>query len=259
MPSHPYRDKVLEASNGFISTLSDYLLIQLYFGLEMMVGGHGRNVYRASEAAWEDFFAGKAQGKRTLYSLKAGGLVSYSDTESDIRITKAGLRRLRSVLPFYDEKRIWEGKLYLVTYDIPEEKKHHREVLRRYLKKIGCGMLQLSVWITPYDPRGTLRGFVTRSGLEGMVIVSDVGKDGSVGGEDIKSLVSKVFNLNELNERYLAFISNYKKGNYSPKSRSVFEYISILDDDPQLPFALLPEGWAGDEAHNIYTKEVLSR
>ncbi len=259
MSAETYREKVLELTKGVLSTLSDYLLIQLFFGVEMTVGGHGRNVYQANEAAWKDFFDAKASAKvkQNLSNLKSRGLILYSAGE-DPQITKAGWKRLQSVLPSYDERRVWDGKIYLVTYDIPEEKKRHREVLRKYLKKIGCGMLQLSVWITPYDPRETLRNFITQSGLEGMVVVSDVGRDGSIGGGDIKVLVAKVYKLDELNERYGNFIRQAKDA-ASTLEELKFGFLSILKEDFQLPFALLPKDWLGNKAYNIYTNLMRSR
>ena len=53
-------------------------------------------------------------------------------------ITKAGMKRLASVIPSYDEIRLWDKRLHVVTYDIPEKKKNTRDVLRMYLRKIGC-------------------------------------------------------------------------------------------------------------------------
>lgn len=257
MPKVPAREKIIKATKGLVSTLSDYLLIQLYFGAELMVGGHGRNVHRASEAAWEDFFSGKGQTpeRRALYGLKSKGFVDYGRGRSDLRITEAGLKRLQALVPFYDQKRVWDGKLYLITFDIPEQKKSQREILRSYLKKIGCGMLQLSVWITPYDPREVLRDFVFRSGLQGMVLVSDMGKDGSIGGIDIKALVERIFDLEFLNARYRQFVKQYRKPK-GPGLTLAANFLSILKEDPQLPFDLLPDGWMGKEAYAIYAKHL---
>lgn len=259
MPKTPYREKLLEATKGVISFLGDYLLYQAYFGAELMVSsGHSSSsVWRASERATEAFLADKESraARQALRSLKSRGLVFWEKGENP-KITEAGLRRLKSILPFYDAKRVWDGKIYLVTFDIPELRKNQREMLRQHLKKLGCGMLQLSVWITPYDPRGALYKFVAEFGLDGMILVSDVGKDGSVGGEEIKDLVARVFKLGELGSRYGEFISNCKKVTAGNVESLSFEFLSILADDPQLPFDLLPKDWAGSRAYEIYTKHL---
>lgn len=50
-------------------------------------------------------------------------------------------------------KPVYENttKILLVMFDIPEEKKAHREWFRWHLKKFGYDMIQKSVWIGP-DP-----------------------------------------------------------------------------------------------------------
>src|SRR3989337_1644773 len=99
-------------------------------------------------------------------------------------ITKEGRKRLRRLIPRYDEKRVWDGRMHLVTYDIPERRYSDRQLLRMYLKKIGCGRLQDSVWITPYNPVDIIRAFVEKHDLAGTVIVSDMGDGGAIGEED---------------------------------------------------------------------------
>lgn len=46
---------------------------------------------------------------------------------------------------------LWDKKWRLVIFDIPEEKKVAREILREKLKKIGFLQLQKSVFVYPYD------------------------------------------------------------------------------------------------------------
>lgn len=75
-------------------------------------------------------------------------------------ITQAGRKRLEALLPTYHTKRVWDGRLYLTTYDIPEKRRKDRDVLRSLIQKLGMGMLQESVWITPYDPRELLKKIV---------------------------------------------------------------------------------------------------
>ncbi len=117
-------------------------------------------------------------------------------------ITQAGKKRLADILPHYDEQRVWDGRMHLVTYDIPERRYADRQLLREYLKRIGCGRLQDSVWMPPYNPIDTIRTFVEERDLTGTVIVSDMGKDGAIGEEDRRSLIVGVYRLEELNDRY---------------------------------------------------------
>lgn len=168
-------------------------------------------------------------------------------------ITAEGKKRLASLLPVYQEKRTWDGKMYLVTYDIPEKQRRSRDLLREYLKRLGCGRLQDSVWITPYDPTEILRDYIAKHRLQGTIIVSDMGKDGSIGEENLQELAVRVYGLERLNQRYEAWLEEAERLG-KVDHWLVLQYLSILQDDPQLPFALLPGWWQGDKAY----KEVAS-
>jgi hypothetical protein len=45
----------------------------------------------------------------------------------------------------------WDGKWRIIAFDIPESKKMGRHALTEQLKKLGCVMLQRSVWAWPYE------------------------------------------------------------------------------------------------------------
>ncbi|MBI4066379.1 hypothetical protein HY411_01540, partial [Candidatus Gottesmanbacteria bacterium] len=91
--------------------------------------------------------------KHAVINARRYGYLSKSTgRKSWPQITAAGRKRLSAVIPRYDEERVWDGRLHLVIYDIPEERAEDRYLLREYIKRIGCGRLQDSVWITPYNP-----------------------------------------------------------------------------------------------------------
>lgn len=171
------------------------------------------------------------------------------------QITEAGKKRLASIIPVYDEKRAWDGRMHLVTYDVPEKKRLEREALRDVLRGLGAGLLQDSVWITPYNPIDTLRTFIDTHHLEGSVIVSDLGKDGAIGEEDLASLVVRVWRLDFVNDRYEEWLKEYKRSDELDQWL-VTEYLSILRDDPQLPFSLLPKWWKGDRAYRLVAPKL---
>ncbi|OGG13685.1 CRISPR-associated endonuclease Cas2 [Candidatus Gottesmanbacteria bacterium RIFCSPHIGHO2_01_FULL_46_14] len=179
-----------------------------------------------------------ARKRKWVKSTKRGALP---------QITQEGRRRLASVIPVYDEKRIWDSRLHLITYDIPEERKTDREKLRNYLRRIGCGKLQDSVWMTPYNPIDTLRSFIDERMLGGTIIISDLGQDASIGEEDIQTLLVRVYDLEKLNMRYEEWLSQNDKGRID--HYALIQFLAVLRDDPQLPFVLLPPWWKGREAY----------
>jgi CRISPR-associated endonuclease Cas2 len=249
------RDKNLsisikKTSSGVLATVVDLVLVSIYFGFEFALSGYGKG-YKAEKRASRDLeqFDHKTL-KRAVYYLRDKGLVQVV-READVlpKITKQGKNRLKSVIPFYQENRAWDGRIYLVTYDLPVKNNHDRNILREYIKTIGCGMLQQSVWITPYNPKLLIEEFVKSKNLdESLILVSSMGKDGTVGGMKLNELVEVVYSLSDLNERYVDFMKDVEKGDLS-REEIVFTYLDILKDDPQIPFELLPDDWKGDLAY----------
>ncbi len=233
----------------FSHTVDLSLWLMVYMGeLSIPFGTYGK-AWRAAGAAnrfieeinYDVIKHAIVTARRYGYLAKTTGRKSWPS------ITTAGRKRLSSVIPRYDEERVWDGRLHLVTYDIPEERADDRYLLREYIKRIGCGRLQDSVWITPYNPIDLLRTFMRQHELEGTIIVSDVGKDGAIGDEDIRALVSRVYNLEALNDRYRDWLKDADDG---VDHWLVIRFLSILKDDPQLPFAILPPTWNGEKAYH---------
>lgn len=243
-------------TKSVVATFTDAMLVSVFYGLEFSTGGYkGANFWAASRKADKDLEAFNHETlARAFRHLRRRGLVqTFKESVKEPQITAAGKRRLEELVPRYDAKRAWDGILYLVTYDIPVEHNRDRNNFRYFLAKIGCGMLQESLWITPYNPKKLIEEFIEERSLHGTILVSHMGKDGSVGDMELSELLDSVYGLSELNSGYAKFISKCDSGELT-KSRAIFEFLSILEDDPQLPFELLPEDWVGDEAYRLFRK-----
>lgn len=242
------REALALAEGVFAHTVDLVLWFTVYVGEVSLPQPVSGQVWRAQKEA--DRFLGEinyqviknaintARKRKWVKSIKRGALP---------QITQEGRRRLASVIPVYDEKRIWDSRLHLITYDIPEERKTDRENLRNYLRRIGCGKLQDSVWMTPYNPIDTLRSFIDERLLGGTIIISDLGQDASIGEEDIQTLLVRVYDLEKLNARYEEWLSQNDEGRFD--HYALIQFLAVLRDDPQLPFALLPPWWKGREAY----------
>lgn len=255
------KEKVYDFSCGVLATAIDLVLVSVLYGWEVGTGGYGPpNVARAADKAFEramELGIDKETIKRAIWKAKHRQLIRRSPKGLDYwQITREGRQRLESVVPQYRQRRTWDGKIYLVTYDIPEKKRRDRDILRRYLRQIDCGMLQISVWLTPYNPTGILKDFIKENDLSGAVIVSDTGKDGSIGDEDLDDLINRVYGLDELNGRYEEFIFVVKEGKLD-KAQIAFRFLNILADDPQLPFELLPYNWQGKKAYKLFKEKCI--
>jgi DNA-binding transcriptional regulator PaaX len=168
------------------------------------------------------------------------------------QITKFGIQRLKQILPRYQKIRPWDNKVYLITYDVPEKYHNKRNRLRRFLLHLGCKLFQESVFITLYNPRELINQFVKKYNIPGTIIVSDIGKDGGIGEEIIQDVLIKLYSLENINDKYKKFLIN--ADTKTPVNLLLFEYLSILKEDPQLPFEILPKNWLGHKAYQCYQK-----
>lgn len=181
--------------------------------------------------------------KNNLIEIRSSG---------ELAMTEAGGARLDQLFPAYQKERPWGKQIYLINYDIPVGKNSDRDALRLFLKEqLGCALLQSSVWITPFDPGKKMADFVRKRGLEERVVVSVL-----QGELDL----AKVYGLDDLNRRYQEFIKGLEDREgpatfanvAGDKMRLAFDYFSILKDDPQIPFELLPKDWLGDRAQELF-------
>lgn len=253
--------ELIRLTKRVVASFTDAILIGVFYSLEFATSGHkGANYWEASRKAEKDLdkFNHETIARALRYIKRKGLIQVVKEGVKEVKITEAGRSRLASLLPHYDSKRAWDGILYLVTYDIPVKHNRDRDLLRTFLKKIGCGMLQESLWLTPYNPKKLIGGFVEDRGLHGTIFVSHMGKDGSIGEIELPELLESVYRLSEINGRYIEFIGEYDAGEHS-RSEILFAFLSILQDDPQLPFELLPEDWQGDRAYRIFRRLLANK
>ena len=261
--SDEIKNKIKDLSCGLLATAIDFTLFEFFLDFNLiMAEGHGsRGVSKAIDKTMDEVLAcgiDKEAIKKALWKAGHRGFIKRnSENKNLVQITEQGLTRLRHLLPLYQNKRIWDKHLYLITYDIPEKDSGKRQLLRESLKQLDCGMLQASVWLTPYNPKKILKDLVLQYHIPGSIIVSDLGKEGSIGEEDLDDLVSRVYDLNGLNERYRGFIYELKSDRLN-KAQAYLKYLSILKNDPQLPFEILPYSWLGDKTYQYLQEKFPS-
>jgi DNA-binding transcriptional regulator PaaX len=97
---------------------------------------------------------GKPKYYSTLYNLKRNGYLQDKKLKNEkyYRLTERGKSVVRGLIL---EKRIrnkkWDGKWYVLIFDIPEKRRSYRDNLTKILKNIGLYQLQKSAWIFPYN------------------------------------------------------------------------------------------------------------
>jgi phenylacetic acid degradation operon negative regulatory protein len=169
---------------------------------------------------------------------------------------------------------IWDGQWSVVTFSIPEERRHLRDSLRARLAWLGFGSLSNGVWISPHDVRVEVRTIATELKIGKHL---ELFRGSHEGFSDASELVRQCWDLEELNRRYAAFIGRWqpdfdhcrhcgmsgaRAGVHSPctapadcfrrRFMLVHEYRRFPMDDPYLPRPLLSEGWNGDAAARLF-------
>lgn len=251
------KDNITEITCGLIAKTGDMVL----FGILLIANPtftYGAPAVRkqVSEVTkeLENIGIDKEMVKRSLWKLSHRKYIKRG-IDDKIGLTNLGFNRINKLIPSYHKKRPWNKIMYLITYDIPEKNKKDRDQLRQFLKTNNFGLLQDSVWLTLFNPKQLLHRFVLDFGIKGNIIISSLGRDGSIGEEDLDDLLQRVYSLKQINVRYQQLIETIHIGGQI-KSELVFQYLSILKDDPQLPFELLPFNWVGDKCFRLLNESL---
>ncbi len=197
-----------------------------------------------------------------------------------LRLTGEGKEKIIRDFPLLSfQKQKWDEKWRIVLFDIAELNRRKRDMLRSKLRELGFGMFQESVYISPHNFTKDLVEFLAARELSGFVYIFEIFHTQMAIG-NAKELAHKVWNLDELNEKYLRLIEevshligehdrevklNKKKEEKGEKEeikeegkeerRGIKEkYIRLIMIDPFLPKELLPSNWAFSELKNIIRK-----
>lgn len=181
------------------------------------------------------------------------------DGRVSIKITPQGLKFLAMSLDLRKfSHKTWDKKWRVVIFDVSERKRKQRDSLRNKLKDLSFGMLQESVWITPFPIASELKEYFDDWYIHGEILISE----SRILIGDQKAIVNRVWKIGSLEKKYQRLVKFWKK--VSPKHRGQklslkFQrlYLELLTKDPFLPMELLPQPWVGESAERIYLKEVL--
>jgi phenylacetic acid degradation operon negative regulatory protein len=246
---------VKDASFGWLGTAADLGLVALFLAAagSGMHRGNANRIYGVAGKLFTSLRSKRLQKslKHSLYHLIDSGY------RSGWKVTSEGFKRLKRIMPHYIEDRMWDGWLYLVSYDIPENLKRSRENLRKALAAIDCGMIQDSVWVALSDPEPFIEDTIEMNELQDFVLILKTKPTGRA-RKNLLPILAAAYDLKNLNLRYGGFLELVKE-NKKPAEELGLRFLSILKDDPQLPFRLLPKDWQGDKAHQIYLKKVLPK
>jgi len=215
--------------------------------------GHNEQAVRAavSRMSKQGWVQSERRGNKSFYSLTERG---------EVRMEEAS-RRI-----YKEATTSWDGRWWILLYNIPEEKRHLRDKLREELVWSGFGPLSNSCWITPNNLEKEINLLINKYEIDDYVNFFHAEYKGR---QEQELMVKKCWDLNEINDRYTEFIEEYSQNYVIHKNKIeknemsdsdcfvtramlVHEYRKFLFIDPSLPSDLLPKKWLGDSATALF-------
>jgi phenylacetic acid degradation operon negative regulatory protein len=191
-----------------------------------------------------------------LESRRAGRESVYGLTGDAWRLLDEGRARIFGRAP-----GPWDGQWHMVIYSVPEAERALREQLRKRLSWLGFGLLSASVWISPHDRVAQVRAeFAGHASIR-----LDTLRARSEGAAADRDMAARSWDLAALDRDYRALLDSYRPrlaayragGPRGPEAlaermRLIHDYRLFPFRDPDLPPELLPEGWTGRAAHEVF-------
>jgi phenylacetic acid degradation operon negative regulatory protein len=151
----------------------------------------------------------------------------------------------------------------LAVFSVPESERHRRHVLRSELTRLGFGTVAPGVWIVPAHPQDTTAETLRRLELDAY---ADLFRADHLAFGDPAAKIRRWWDLDELERQYESFIRAHEpvlrrwEQEGPPGEREAFaDYVRVLTDwrrlpylDPGLPAELLPDGWIGIRAADLF-------
>src|ERR1700724_1372246 len=195
----------------------------------------------------EGWFTTSRDGRQTSYAL----------TGRSTRMLDEGRARI------FDRGRdAWDGIWRTVIYAVPEQSRGERDRVRRTLAWHGFGPLAAATWISPHPRLETVRDALTDLSATRV----DLLESRALSRAADREMAFRCWDLDGLGRDYIELISAYEQlpaaaglaalpGPEALRRQValVASYRALPFRDPDLPAALLPEGWQGRRAHAMFT------
>ena len=193
-----------------------------------------------------------------LVSQRYGGSAGYRLSAEALAILREGDARI-----FRRRRATSADGWLLAVFSVPESERHRRHVLRSELTRLGFGMVAPGVWIVPAHPQDTTAETLRRLELE---TYADLFHADHLAFGEPAANVRRWWDLDELERQYESFIQAHEPGlrhweqDGPPTEQEAFAaYVRVLTDwrrlpylDPGLPAELLPAGWVGIRAADLF-------
>jgi phenylacetic acid degradation operon negative regulatory protein len=195
----------------------------------------------------------------SLRSLRVDGTAGYALSPSMVEVLRAGDRRIFEHPP----ARLADGWVQVV-FTVPEVQREKRHELRTRLARLGCGPVAPGVWVAPGALAGEISGALERQGLGRYV---DLFRGDHLGFGALAARVGDWWDLPGIEAGYAEFLAAHRSiprrfARRQPAGGEAFAaHVRMLTAwrrlrylDPGLPQELLPAGWKGLAAAELFER-----
>lgn len=238
---------------------------------------HGPELYRVAGECG----IGIETVRSCLRRLTSEGLFDREGEGRDavFRATAAGRSLLdvtqqRHLLAYAQDAagRGWDRRWRLVSFAIPETMRTARDAFRDHLLALGGASIQPGIYVSPHRWDDDIRAEAARLGITEHVTLAST-DDLAVGGEtDPRRIVARLWPLDDLADRYRAFITTYdgvpaqleamrRRGERISEHdflpgvlHLAIRFNECFGADPLLPPELLPRPWPGRDARELLAR-----
>ncbi|GEL19471.1 PaaX family transcriptional regulator [Pseudonocardia asaccharolytica] len=189
-----------------------------------------------------------------LVSGRAGRRVRWSLTEPGRRLLSDGAARIYG---FGAAAPRWDERWLVLLVSVPESRRQLRHRLRTRLAWAGLGSPSPGVWLSPDpDKKDEVAEVIEDLGLAA-VTSSFIGPFGPIGAQ--QEVVRQAWDLAEVEKAYEEFIATFGDADPTDPADVLAHQIHLVHAwrrfpflDPKLPGELLPRGWAGARAAELF-------
>ncbi|MBB4688119.1 PaaX family transcriptional regulator [Amycolatopsis jiangsuensis] len=193
-----------------------------------------------------------------LQAVRHEGAAGYELSATGLDILREGDDRI-----FRRERATLDEGWLLAVFSVPETERNKRHVLRTQLARLGFGTASSGVWIAPAHLHEVTAATLVRLGLDSY---ADLFRAEHLAFGDARDKVREWWDLDQLNELYTAFLDEHEPAlrrwqrRRTTSGREAFaDYLQVLTGwrrmpylDPGLPAGLLPPGWSGIRAAEVF-------
>ncbi len=196
----------------------------------------------------DDWLTVDQLGRRSYYSLSSEGERRFEQATTRI---------------YGEPRQTWSGDWCLVL--LADLTAGQKDLARKELGWLGFAAISTSVLAHPSPAITELDATLEQAGLQNKLVVMQGRTLGRNRDDAMRELVHRSWNLEEIDERYLSFVTRFRpvfsalekdsacdeRNAFLIRTLLIQEYRKVLLRDPLLPAALLPGSWHGTAAYQL--------